>query len=1324
MSIQTTYLTDGNWTTRQVNIGDIMSSRQGTSDDDGVRKPRSVPPTGLLSRTIMPGPLIQLALPARLRHRDKHDIVFVGDDFIQIKELVPNGHLEDIATKADFDTKILDAKVIGNPGNAVTGTQFREEGELGALSNTSPDDCWHRQILVLVLACRELLFLYGAEGPSGRPEFIHVRRPLPSDVSSLEQYGRYVAIDPRSRSMAVSAAHKFFGIFSLKSPSVIRAEMEAGPVNPIQEERFFRADGDIIAMDFLHPAAGDEDRIVLMLLVNNHTKTHIACYTWKGGEGLASVEAKRIKSRILPEFRLPSLFIPLKFATSCLLVSQAGYCVYEINLADSTVSMRDKSSDDRGGQPCTAWVRPKRNIAHHEIEDDLYLCRQDGELSYLEIKKMAGESWWLLKDIRIKSIGCNVDRGFAILDSGFKTGGDILVAAGSMGDGGLFLLGARKNSRCLQRIPNWAPVLDSVVIKAPDSQGTENYQNGRKAVDFAFDRIFTCSWDGLYRGSITELRHGIEARVGLVIDQEDSSSVLDVWTSPNRQTGGTYFLFSNPLSSSVISVPVETEDDLYVMTEEDTGIDLETQTIAAGSSREGVVIQVTEMSIHLSVLENTTLRYSTRCQNPAERIIAAAVSGALSLFAAAVRTASGIHIHLRKVEINDGNLQCPTIGQPLPLACEPVNLTIEVIFSQPVLFIGTTEGKLLSARIDPILGLVPLLEQSILLFPGNDESTVCESFAVISVPRRGRTKTTLFCGLRSGNMVSFDVRLERDSGNIALVQTDVRKLGNTSVRIRRYESDATFAIVTCGRGLWRLSDVEDEESDEFVLHKIWVTDQNNPARVQATIDVFTCIDSRPDFNSGGLGGSLVCITRNQLLCCILEKTPKTVPRHIAIPGSPKRIIYSEYLKQLVVAYNAVELKETAECVKRWRRPRIDFIDPDDEVGVSSSISLSGEPEGTPEAEPRPWRPTGGSGEEVTALLDWSVSSGDNVHHMVVAATAQPHSAHMGRVIYMVARPSARSPGQIDSSVKYVLDYEAPVRAIAPFKPSSLVLAVGDQVIFQTIDPVAKKWRKRPGYHLESDAVAITVREPYIYVLTLKNSLCILQATDTGLTLHGQDGSDRESLDLVNLQDDSRITITSTLGGAIVGLTEVGLTPEDKLIHKTFTAHMPLSVFRLSRSSRPAATTPGMGLEVTYGTAIDGTVYRFTTLSEPQWRLLRFIQNVCMKEPSICPLARRRRRNSIDTWEVTVSKPESLHVNGDILSRLVEGGIGQLRRMMGVEEEDRMTESSKVAGSGGGGGGGGEKVSRFMEFAAAVVPGAEDPFAAVMAWMGSMVQISL
>lgn len=176
-----------------------MSSNQVTLNDDAASKPsrRKVPLTGLLSRTVIPGPVIQRVLPARLRHRNKDDIVFVGDNFIQIKELVTSGYLEDVTTKADFDTKILDAKVIGDPGNVIPELQLGEGVGLGSSSRMPSEDHWHRQILVLVLASRELLFLYGTESFSGRPEFIHVRRPLPSDVSSLEQYGRYIAIDPR-----------------------------------------------------------------------------------------------------------------------------------------------------------------------------------------------------------------------------------------------------------------------------------------------------------------------------------------------------------------------------------------------------------------------------------------------------------------------------------------------------------------------------------------------------------------------------------------------------------------------------------------------------------------------------------------------------------------------------------------------------------------------------------------------------------------------------------------------------------------------------------------------------------------------------------------------------------------------------------------------------------------------------------------------------------------------------------------------------------------------------------------------------------------------
>ncbi|KAK2787150.1 hypothetical protein FQN51_003444 [Onygenales sp. PD_10] len=1305
MSLQATYLINGNWASRPVDIREVMETNTRPAQPLPSNTARCRPPaTGLLSRTIMPSPVIHWILPARLRQEDKNDIVFVGENFIQIKELVPGGHLEDIITKSDFDTKILAAKVIGSVPS-ILEIQLRQG--TGGTPEKRPEDGYPPQILVLVLDSKELLFLYTEAGQSGRLEFTHVRRPLPADVSSLEDYGRHIAVDPSSRAIAVSAAQKFFGIFSLKSPDDIKSGMKTGPVNPIHEERFFRTDGDIVAMEFLHPATGDENRVILVMLVSHLSRTHIVCYNWKASEGVGKIEGKKLKSRLPSECQIPLLFIPLTAGPCFLLVTPTSFNPYEINLADNTALAKPRMRDHVAGShdTWTSWVRPRRHSNHNEKEDDIYLCNQDGRMLYLTINKDTRD---VTSNHQIDPIGCKVDTGFAIVDKGFGSTGDFLVAAGSMSDGGLFLLPARKSTRCLQRIPNWAPVFDSVVIKAPYSgSGENNPKNENGDLDFAFDRIFACSGNNLDRGSITELRHGLEARVGWMIDQEDSG-VLDVWAAPNLQTGGTFFLFSNPVSSSVISVPTDPAEDPYAMNDEEIGLNFDIQTISAGASQEGVIIQVTGSSIHLSAPQNPSLRFSTQCQGPNERIIAAAVKGSYSLFAVAVRTEDNIHIHLRKVEISDNGLQCPSVGQPLPLTCEPISLTIEQVNSCPVLFIGASDGKVLVARIDLNQGLVPSSEQEISLPSGNNESKACEAFTMLSVSQHGRAKTSLFCGLRSGYVVSFSVHFDDVSGTIGLTQTGSRKLGDTSIRIRRYESDPTFGIVTCGRGFWRLSHIEDENSEQFVLDKIWFTDQNNPGRMQSSVDVFTCVDSHPDPHQGALGGSLVCITKNQLLCCTLDKTPKTVPRQIILPGSPGRIIYSEYLKRLVVSYNVVEMESTPECTKRWIRPRIDFIDPDCEIFIPSSpVDVGDDPENISDPQPKPQRPTGASGEIVKAILDWTVTHGEHAYHMLAVGTKQPHSTNRGRMIYIIARPNAQHPAHIDAVEKYIHTYNDPVRSIAAFKPSSLVLAIGRDLIFQTYDP-RKKFVKLPPYRLESDAVAVSVKEPYIYVLTVNNSLCILQVTDGSLTLHAQDGSDRTGLDLVNLQTDSQITMTSNLGGAIIGLSEIGLTPEEKLLQQVFAAHMPLYPIRLCRSTRPAI--PGVS-EVVYGTTIGGTVYRFTTISEKEWRLLKYIQNLCIKDPLVCPLARRRRRSKQDAWDVTISKPSSLHVDGDILSRLAERGIGHLRLLVGAEDMDE-------------GGRGAEKLAKFREYAAAVVPDAEDPFAAVATWMGWLLQVSL
>ncbi|PGH03778.1 hypothetical protein AJ80_08648 [Polytolypa hystricis UAMH7299] len=1314
MSLQTTQLVNGVWTSRRVGIDELLArNRESSSKQPNLAK-HKLPLNGLLSRTVVQCPMIQWVLPARLRHSLHNDVIFVGETFIQIKELMEEGHLEDVTTKCDFDSKIVSATVVGRRYEMTLETQIQHGARGGTSSGPELED-WLPQVLVLVLASKEVIFLGRTEDPHGTSAFVHAQCPLPADVSSLEQYGRHIAIDPRSRAMAISAASEFFGIFSLKPLSAIHSGLREGATSPIQEERFFRVGGDIIAMEFLYPPAEDDDRAILLLIVSKCAGVFLSCYEWKTSEGLRSVRLKVSDEKLPSDAQIPSLVMPLRRDTAFMLV-YPGFALRYNNIMHGNATVRSPFLDKESPTGTntlewTAWARPWRNHNRKEIYDDIYLCREDGSVLYLEAK-IEGQ---LDLVHSVGNLGCTVDTGFAIL-SGGRASGDLLVAAGSMSHGGLFSARPREPLELIQSFPNWAPLLDSVVVKNPRS--FTGFNSGVEAdLIQTQERIFVCSGTGRGEGLITELRYGLEGRIGLMIDQEIMVNILDVWSIPDVSAGGVFFLLSSPLQSFLISVPIDFGQDLYALDEESSGLDFSGQTLAAGCTADGVVIQVTGRSIRLSVMAHEQLRFSTHCQPPSEHIVRAAVNDKLALLAVAVNSGGSISVHLSRIEVNDIGLRLVPIGQPMPLPYEPVCCEIKQLSASCYLFIGTTEGKLLVSEVDMDHGLTPKLEQTISLTSGNDESRVCECLGIISSAKRGIQRYTLFCGLRSGNLVPFNVAVDDRANTIVLNQGPPWKIGDTSVKIKGLEYDKSFAVVGCGSGLWRLSHSKDEDSARYVLENIWITDhKNNPAFLQSKIDVFTCIDTYPFSTTGGLAGSLVCISESQLMICTVDKTPKTVPRHISLPGRARRIMYSDYLKRLVVAYNAVETEDGPEYTKRWTRPRIAFVDPD----FRAPVSFSG-------------GPTGGSGEMVTALLDWHFSDGEKDYNLIVVATKQPltqaSSTHQGRLIYIQARPSAHAQGQISSAVKYVYPYERPIRAISRFGPCSLVLAVGDQIKFQTLDPTTKKWSHFPGFTLESTPVSVSVKEPFIYAMTSGNSLVILKAGSDSLSLYGQEGTDREGLDHCMLPDPSQIILTSSRGGAIVGLSEATINMDEKLIKSVFTAHMPLSSINLHNSYRQVTSASSTA---TYGMTIDGTVYRFTTLNENEWRLLRFIQNICMQDRRICPFTRRKRTH-VDDHNVSISKPESLHVNGDILSRITDHGIRSLHHLMGPDGEHNTTSSSSSSPSKPGDNAGGAtadtmdvsdpRLGRFAELAVAVVGNDNDPFVAVMAWLENLVRIS-
>ncbi|PTU20593.1 hypothetical protein P175DRAFT_0501214 [Aspergillus ochraceoroseus IBT 24754] len=1024
--------------------------------------------------------------------------------------------------------------------------------------------------------------------------------------------------------------------------------MSENQLDPVAEERFFRVEGDILFMEFLYPKTEDGDKIILLLLVSQDQITHAVCYEWNAHQALRQAHPLVTKKLLPFEDRLPTMLIPLTKTSSFMLITTTSMTIYKNKLDPQIQPNRyPLPVPDREPQRSplwTRWARPLRNWLYNQKHDDIYLCREDGRVFYLGI----GNEGEVENQAHLGRLCCDVDAAFDILDIGHE-GGDLLLAAGNTGDGGLFVQKARDHPRCVQKFLNWTPVTDSVILKAP----------GASTGSIHGDRLFVCSASSFARGAVVELRHGIEAQIGYVISLEELSGTRDIWILPDNTNGGVFMLTSDPVSSTVLHLPANFGEEISAIDETDCGLDLNAQTLAAGYTELGVLIQVTDKTILLGATTETwsSSRFDL---NPSQIVTVAAVHGQTSLICAVIRTQQEIHLHLKKITSNGAKLELSDIGQPVEIHCEPVCVSIEEFDLGALVFIGTGDGKLLVYRVGDSMTL--LLEASIDVESDDDISKAVDSLAIVSQGRnRACAKSTLLCGLRSGFLVPFEITINPGCASSPLVmrQAAPQHLGHTSVKV---QGRGTNALLTCSNGFWQVVCPREDETSDCTVQRIWITDQNNPAYHPKSIHSFATLNSA-DAEKNSLSGSLFCIADGQLIICTLYQNVRTIPRRINLPGSAHKLAYSQHLRSLIVAYTQTTFETDSDPIKRYTRPHIEFVDPDLQHPIDGTLEI----EGAEEEKDKPWRPRGAAGEKISCILEWTPRKGDEEYHFIIIGTSRRTHPDRGRVIFLQASRDPSSPSRIECSVKYIHKFESPVYSIVPYGDFTLMVSTGHEIV--SLEPkISPSRRARVArYTVLSPAVSMSAHEPYLYLSSSRESLLILKASEDKLLLHGYDRQKHDGLSHIHIGGEMKLTLTSSRGGRVSLLTENGVTENDKMMPTALCeAHLPSSVMKLSSSSKMSPLSPGS--QVFYGTAMNGTVYRFLTLGEKEWRLLRLLQNLCIRDPIICPFTpkRKRQRNPIG-HEPHEFQPSQMHIDGDILARLVTRGSSYLMHMLVAEE---------------------------------------------------------
>ena len=201
-SIQTSVYVDGHWTTRTMDINSVIDRSRDKSHPKESSltssHPKQPPVLGILTQTVIRSPVVKWILSARIRHENKNDVVFIYDNFIEIKQICEDedGSLQNIAIKTEFDSAIRSARTIGQPRTyyfcSGNGRDYLDTVIQPQVPPQIPP-----QILVMVLESNKLVFLFAFHDTPGHLKFISYQRPLPSLHFNSERLCEYIAVDPK-----------------------------------------------------------------------------------------------------------------------------------------------------------------------------------------------------------------------------------------------------------------------------------------------------------------------------------------------------------------------------------------------------------------------------------------------------------------------------------------------------------------------------------------------------------------------------------------------------------------------------------------------------------------------------------------------------------------------------------------------------------------------------------------------------------------------------------------------------------------------------------------------------------------------------------------------------------------------------------------------------------------------------------------------------------------------------------------------------------------------------------------------------------------------
>lgn len=1116
---------NGQWTTTTMNVNTVLQHYDQQDKDESLGNLEAPPVYGILTQTLIRSPLVNWILPAKFRSSERNDVAFIGDDFVQIKELRPDRQLWDVVRKENFGARIRNARVIGSTKSpsweiiSFTGsTPIKNEdvdmddGEqsIGA-KLPRKGSALPPQMLLLQLDTGDSVFLMLRQTTTGGLEFVTSRRRVPKLMLRL-QPGMHLTVDPSSRYMAVGCSEAVFAIYALHSRDQLVEQYRQGyPLNYVESEKHVSVPGVILKMEFLHPSPDDETHIILLVLVIIRGRTRMQVYEWQTGTDLKSVRPHSGRGHLLDERRqMPLLLIPLTIKSSFILIYEEymtvchGILEGHLQFSDFSRNIDEPTSFHHGKKSpiWTAWARPARREQYAVNRDDIYIVREDGLVKFVEIDSEDDD--FIKGDSSVGDLESNCSSALAYLDykANDSKSGDVLVTGGDSGAGGTYFLRARKVPLFSEPIQNWSPASDFATTFVPtDRNHVDDWKAShiRKDVVPRPDRLFATVGKGL-QGSVIEFRRGFEAKLGFVVDYPNP--VLEAWVlCPTFDSfdddEASLFLLSLGDKSAVLCFSGDS-NDIESLDEHQTKFDLRFRTITACMHQDHAV-QVTEQSI---VVKNGTIfnvydadqvlviKQNGNILGHGQMIEKAVIHESLVLFT----TILNGQLYLQILEQNSSNAM-ENHQSPRRLPAEKLRTLSE--FSPNVSSIGlcAVRQNLCAVVADESDGYLVL---TFLMLSGagsrevklpstlGEEKIHVGAIVSIAVGPSSTGFLTLLCGTRCGWLITVDL----SESSLEILSSQYDRFGGGQVIIRSDELSTldNSYLLSCDFNIYGLCpgypqaasiSVPKERSSQWKVNQIWLTDASRPELHPPEIHSIARL--RPNI-SGGADGGLLLVSGSQLLLTAFSTQEKAIPRFLPIKGTPSRLLYSSTLDLLIVG-------AVVDGVTTLR-----FIDQNTGEDLSTPCD-----EKTKELVPY-IQGLGRPDERISHLLEWPYSKNGKTWHFVIVATSA------GRLLIVSATPEKRSPqmgngvtngNSIDSMsvirpriqffTRYKFRSDEPIYSVVGY-PDGLIWGSGKYLYCDALDLREKKFRRMAGHELPSPAFNLGYENGIIYAMTSAHSL--------------------------------------------------------------------------------------------------------------------------------------------------------------------------------------------------------------------------------------------